>query len=131
MARKARHPSLNVFINGRVVGLLRREPSGAVDFTYDDSWLNWPFALPVSLSLPLREDRYIGAPVIAVFDNLLPDKTAFGARLLSAFGRVVRMPSVCSARSAVTAWARSSSSPSTMSRSPWAPLKRRRFPIRR
>jgi len=29
--------------------------------------------LPVSLSLPLREDIYTGAPVIAVFDNLLPD----------------------------------------------------------
>ena len=73
MARKARHPPLNVFMNGRLVGLLRREPSGAVDFTYDNSWLDWPSALPVSLSLPLREDRYIGAPVIAVFDNLLPD----------------------------------------------------------
>ena len=23
--------------------------------------------------LALREDRYIGAPVVAVFDNLLPD----------------------------------------------------------
>ena len=32
--------------------------------------------MPVSLSLPLREDRYIGAPVLAVFDNLLPDNTA-------------------------------------------------------
>lgn len=29
--------------------------------------------MPVSLSLPLREDKYIGAPVIAVFENLLPD----------------------------------------------------------
>jgi len=29
--------------------------------------------LPISMSLPLREDRYGGAPVIAVFDNLLPD----------------------------------------------------------
>jgi serine/threonine-protein kinase HipA len=25
------------------------------------------------VSLPLREDRYIGDPVVAVFDNLLPD----------------------------------------------------------
>lgn len=29
--------------------------------------------MPISLSMPLREDRYIGAPVMAVFDNLLPD----------------------------------------------------------
>jgi serine/threonine-protein kinase HipA len=76
MARKARHPPLRVFMNGRLVGLLRREPSGAIDFTYDASWLEWSPALPVSLSLPLREDRYAGAPVIAVFDNLLPDNDA-------------------------------------------------------
>ena len=76
MARKARHSPLRVFMNGRLVGLLRREPSGAIDFTYDASWLGWPPALPVSLSLPLREDRYAGAPVIAVFDNLLPDNDA-------------------------------------------------------
>jgi serine/threonine-protein kinase HipA len=30
-------------------------------------------AIPVSVSLPLREDRYIGDPVLAVFENLLPD----------------------------------------------------------
>jgi serine/threonine-protein kinase HipA len=29
--------------------------------------------MPVSLSLPLREQAYTGAPVVAVFDNLLPD----------------------------------------------------------
>ncbi|WGD50986.1 HipA N-terminal domain-containing protein [Bradyrhizobium sp. CB1650] len=28
---------------------------------------------PVSMSLALREDRYIGDPVVAVVDNLLPD----------------------------------------------------------
>ncbi len=76
MARKARQSPLRVFMNGRLVGLLRREPSGAIDFTYDASWLDWPPALPVSLSLPLREDRYAGTPVIAVFDNLLPDNEA-------------------------------------------------------
>jgi serine/threonine-protein kinase HipA len=73
MARKRTRIPLNVFLNGRLVGRLRREPSGAIDFQYDTSWLLWEHALPVSLSLPLREDRYIGAPVVAVFDNLLPD----------------------------------------------------------
>ncbi len=81
MARKARHPPLRVFMNGRLVGLLRREPSGTIDFTYDASWLDWPPALPVSLSLPLREDRYTGASVIAVFDNLLPDNEAIRRRI--------------------------------------------------
>ena len=29
--------------------------------------------MPASLSLPLREQAYLGAPVLAVFENLLPD----------------------------------------------------------
>jgi serine/threonine-protein kinase HipA len=56
-----------------LVGKLRRETSGAIDFQYDPTWLEWEHSFPVSLSLALREDRYIGEPVIAVFDNLLPD----------------------------------------------------------
>jgi serine/threonine-protein kinase HipA len=64
---------LDVFLNGRLVGRLGRETSGAIDFRYAPAWLAWENAFPVSLSLPLREDRYIGAPVMAVFDNLLPD----------------------------------------------------------
>ena len=72
MARRPR-PPLNVYLNGRIVGQVHRSTSGAIDFRYDQSWLDWTRAIPVSLSLPLREDRYIGAPVFAVFENLLPD----------------------------------------------------------
>ncbi len=81
MARTSTHPPLNVFLNNRLVGQLRREKSGAIDFQYDESWLAWEHAMPVSLSLPLREDRYIGAPVIAVFDNLLPDNIEIRKRV--------------------------------------------------
>lgn len=73
MARPRTRVPLDVYLNGRLVGRLRREASGAVDFQYDQSWLGWESAIPVSLSLPLREDRYIGEPVLAVFENLLPD----------------------------------------------------------
>jgi serine/threonine-protein kinase HipA len=73
MPRQKRHPPLNVFLNSRLVGQLNRQTTGAIDFRYDTTWLNWEHAFPVSLSLPLREDKFIGAPVIAVFDNLLPD----------------------------------------------------------
>lgn len=73
MARRRRRVPLDVYLNGRLAGRLRREASGAVDFQYDQSWLGWENAIPVSLSLPLREDRYIGEPVLAVFENLLPD----------------------------------------------------------
>src|SRR5580693_3037089 len=73
MSRRAHYEPLKVFLNNRLVGQLRRETSGAVSFQYDRSWLEWEFALPVSLSLPVREQTYIGAPVLAVFENLLPD----------------------------------------------------------
>jgi len=73
MARRPTHAPLNVYLNARLVGQLRRESSGAIDFQYDKDWLAWANAIPVSLSLPLREDRYIGDPVVAVFENLLPD----------------------------------------------------------
>ena len=60
-------------MNGRLVGWLRKAASGAIDFRYDNSWLAWEHGFPVSLSMPLREDLYVGDPVTAVFDNLLPD----------------------------------------------------------
>jgi serine/threonine-protein kinase HipA len=73
MARPRTRIPLNVYLNARLVGQLRRQASGAIDFQYEPAWLSWEHALPVSLSLPLREDRYTGDPVIAVFENLLPD----------------------------------------------------------
>lgn len=73
MPRRTSHDRLRVFLNSRLVGLLRRETSGAISFQYDRSWLEWESALPASLSLPLRAQAYLGAPVLAVFENLLPD----------------------------------------------------------
>jgi len=64
---------LRVLLNNRMVGWLSKASTGAIDFRYDPSWLEWEHALPVSLSLPLREDAYKGAVVSAVFENLLPD----------------------------------------------------------
>lgn len=81
MPRRVRYEPLNVFLNGRLVGQLRRETSGAISFQYDKTWIEWGPALPVSLSLPLREQAYLGAPVIAVFDNLLPDNDTLRRRV--------------------------------------------------
>ena len=72
MARRRKHAPLRVLLNNRLVGHLSKEPGGAIDFRYDDAWLAWENAIPVSL-LPLREDAYKGGPVVAVFENLLPD----------------------------------------------------------
>jgi serine/threonine-protein kinase HipA len=81
MPRRVRYEPLNVFLNSRLVGQLRREPSGAISFQYDHSWIEWPQAIPVSLSLPVREQAYTGAPVIAVFENLLPDNETLRRRI--------------------------------------------------
>ena len=81
MARRRNRVPLNVYINSRLVGQLRGLPSGGIDFRYDEGWLGWDRALPVSISLPLREDRYTGERVIAVFDNLLPDNQQIRRRL--------------------------------------------------
>jgi serine/threonine-protein kinase HipA len=75
MPRKPKHAPLRILLNNRLVGLLRKEPSGAIEFRYDQDWLYWQNALPVSLSMPLREDAYKGEAVAAVFENLLPDST--------------------------------------------------------
>lgn len=86
MPRPKVNAPLNVFVNGRLVGVLKRESSGAIDFRYDAQWLSWQSTFPISLSLPLREDRYIGAPVINVFDNLLPDSEPIRWRVAERVG---------------------------------------------
>jgi serine/threonine-protein kinase HipA len=73
MARRKTHTPLNVLINNRLVGRLMKETSGAIKFQYVKEWLEWEHSFAVSLSLSLRKTAYRGEPVVAVFDNLLPD----------------------------------------------------------
>lgn len=86
MGRKRSYTPLNVFLNSRLVGQLVREPSGGVSFAYARDWLDWEYRMPVSLSLPLQESRYSGAPVMAVFDNLLPDSDLIRRRVAERVG---------------------------------------------
>jgi serine/threonine-protein kinase HipA len=81
MARKRRHTPLHVLLNNRLVGKLLKEPGGAIEFRYDESWLTVRNAVPISLSLPVREDAYRGEPVVAVFENLLPDSEKIRRRV--------------------------------------------------
>jgi serine/threonine-protein kinase HipA len=73
MPRRKAHAPLNVLINNRLCGRLEKDPGGAIAFQYDSNWLDWAPAFPISLSLPLRAQAWRGEPVVAVFDNLLPD----------------------------------------------------------
>lgn len=86
MARARRHPPLRVYQNDRLVGHLLKESSGAIEFRYDREWLDRSRAFPVSLSLPLREEPWRGEPVVAVFENLLPDSDDLRRRVAEKVG---------------------------------------------
>lgn len=55
------------------VGTLIRATDGGVAFSYDPAWLASDLAFPVASVLPLTQGDWKGDPVIAAFDNLLPD----------------------------------------------------------
>lgn len=63
---------LTVFINGRKIGRLGAGTT-PLAFQYDASWLAAAEAVPLSLSLPLREQAYAGPAVNAVVEALLPE----------------------------------------------------------
>jgi serine/threonine-protein kinase HipA len=84
MGRKRKSRELAVAMNGHLVARWARSSSGAQSFTYDAHWLKSAIATPVSLSLPLSPDPYVGAVVAAFFDNLLPDNADIRRRMQSA-----------------------------------------------
>lgn len=86
MPRPRQYAPLRVLLNNRLVGHLSKDPGGGISFRYAESWLALERASPVSLSLPLREDAYKGAPVLAVFENLLPDSEALRRRVAEKVG---------------------------------------------
>ena len=86
MPRSRQHIPLLVLLNNRPIGRLEKESSGAIHFRYDEHWLAKGDAVPVSLSLPLREDVYRGERVAAVFENLLPDSEMLRRRIAEKVG---------------------------------------------
>lgn len=86
MGRRRTYAPLDVYMNRRKVGQYFRDPDGAFAFTYAAQWLAWENTLPISRSLPLRAERYVGPPVIAVFENLLPDSDDIRRRVAERVG---------------------------------------------
>jgi len=86
VGRKRSYVPLTVFLHSNRVGQLSREKSGAVHFQYDADWIARESAIPVSVSMPLRNDKYTGATVMAVFDNLLPDYEPIRRRVAERVG---------------------------------------------
>ncbi|MGE4349881.1 MAG: HipA N-terminal domain-containing protein [Candidatus Berkiella sp.] len=59
-------------MNGIQVGVLQQLPND-LSFVYHNDWLHNEKARPISLSMPLREEAYVGELFYHYFDNLLPD----------------------------------------------------------
>ncbi|WP_103334866.1 type II toxin-antitoxin system HipA family toxin [Pseudotabrizicola formosa] len=72
-ARGTRQSQTAVWYERSRVGTLARATDGAISFTYDAAWLVSETAFPVASALPLLKARWQGDPVVAAFDNLLPD----------------------------------------------------------
>ena len=80
MPRASRAPLL-VSMEGQRVGRLFLLPMGGLGFLYDAAWLSFPLAVPLSRTMPLREEEYKGGEVNRYFDNLLPENQVTRQRL--------------------------------------------------
>lgn len=67
---KERHAIVR--LDGQRVGTLT-ERGKEVTFAYDAEWLARRDAVPVSLTLPLREKPYVSEGLHPFFENLLPE----------------------------------------------------------
>ena len=77
--------TLNLLMNGILVGTLTKHNTGMLSFRYTPSWLKTPGARPLSLSLPLIDQEYHGDVVHNFFDNLLPDNPEIRSRIQAKF----------------------------------------------
>lgn len=85
MVKKSKTLRLYVYMNDKLVGYLTRLSTSQMVFEYDEQWLSWQYARPISLSMPLTETAYQGDLVYAFFDNLLPDSNAIRRRIQTRF----------------------------------------------
>ena len=49
------------------------EDGGEYRFCYDESYLTWGDALPVSLTLPLQAEAFVSPVLFPFFDGLIPE----------------------------------------------------------
>lgn len=61
-----------VFVEGRSAGVIT-ESVGEFIFEYDESYLLDKESLPVSLTLPLRKEKYVSKTLFSFFDGLIPE----------------------------------------------------------
>ena len=66
--------TLIVYLNTTKVGVLEQDDSGLLQFSYDQAWLEKPGAIPLSRSLPLQRDIFIGKKARPFFAGILPEE---------------------------------------------------------
>jgi serine/threonine-protein kinase HipA len=77
---------LDVWMNGRHVGVWRKIRGDRDQLVYHDAWLKDPQFRPLSLSLPVTASREITSPLVRYyFDNLLPDSSQIRERIRNRF----------------------------------------------
>lgn len=64
---------LEVFLHGRLAGVLRRKSNGNLQFRYDDSYVE-SGGPPLSLNLSLQAEAFPHRACLAFFGNLLPEE---------------------------------------------------------
>lgn len=78
--------SLDVWMNGRHIGVWRQIRGDRDQFIYDAAWLEDPQFRALSLSLPMTASREITSPLVRnYFDNLLPDNQRIRERMRSRY----------------------------------------------
>jgi len=96
--------SLNVWMNGSLVGEWSILRSGTSVLRYSRGWIESPYARALSLSLPITSDGEVRGPVVEnYFENLLPDsieirrriRTQFATPTMSAFDLLTEVGRDC------------------------------------
>lgn len=66
--------TLDVYLLGEQVGALEQDDHGAMGFSYAQEWLREPGAIPLSHSLPLREEVFGRNEARGFFAGILPEQ---------------------------------------------------------
>ncbi len=63
----------DVYLFGRRSGMLTEDDNGAFSFQYDALYLQDPFAVAISSTIPLRNEAYVSDVLFPFFDGLIPE----------------------------------------------------------
>ena len=66
--------TLNVYHDRELVGQLIQDDGGRINFSYHESWLGRPEPIPLSRSLPLREEPFAQKECRGFFGGILPEE---------------------------------------------------------